>query len=472
MKIYQKFRNSSLDTSPLGLIVGSDTSSSAFTPADSRILAWLTHDSNIHFCQIDSLGDLVFVVDPSASPGDCILPVANSLCEFIGLLKHCKDASIIAYAYRWSKTYFDAQVDAIKTGMKARSVLRALENCYHPPVIQDAYQTILSLQTQFDYSKIPLQPDYFEWCPIRPGTIKWEVGMDTYFADYCERGCAGKELPVRRDFSWQHEMWSVPAIYLCENGIVVDTYMEVTDASIRNFMSKWDHRSEETLSAEDKMNRQLEDPMAISATGTLLVNDKPFQGRSQFTLCWNPLEENTWQARRTLEHYHLDRSKGYLFRREFFHRKSKNPPIRTMQLSLMAEPVSVPGERFVAPEQGKQLSFTHPDTAVKHTLTVLSETREALDPNFLSNHPCCYTRLVYDLEPPLAWDDFSITDCDPGDPWEGNVDGPSAVFISGKKNTYSTFALSSLRHAPAERITWRMIFKRQLRDIVQVRLLP
>lgn len=471
MKMYHKFRNSSLDIAPVGLQVGSDSSTSAFTPLDCRILGWLTSDTGVHFCQIETLGDLVFAVDPSAPPGDCIHPVASSLIEFIGLLVVCKDASLLAYAYRWSKEHFNALISSIKPGMKARSVLRALENTYHPPVIRDAYQTVLALQNRFDYRTIPLQPKYFEWCPIRPGTPKWEVSMDTEFADYCEKGQAGKELAVQRNFLWNEETWCVPAVYLCENGIVVDSYLEIPGDKIHDYVQRWGNCRTDTLSIEEQMKRQLEDPLFVPAIGSLLVNDKQFRCRKLSTLQWSPASENSWQARRVLEHYHLDRSNGYLLRREFFQRKGKNPPIRTMQLVLSPEAVSVPGQRFIAPEQGEQLTFTHPDTGIKHTLTVLSQTREALDPNFLSNHPCCYTRLVYGLEPPLNTDVFSIVDCDPGDPWDGKTDDPFAIF-NRKKPSVSSYALSSLRHTPAEQIQWRMVFKRQLRSPAQVRLLP
>lgn len=470
MKLYYKFRNSSLDTSPLGLYAGPERSDSVFTPSHARIVAWLGGDSKVHFCQIDGLGDLVFAVDPGATPGDCIHPVAKDFPEFIGLLVQCKDASLIAGAYRWSRIRFEALAAAVKPSMKARSVIRALENIYHPPVVKDAYGVMEALQHSFDYTSIPLHPNYFEWCPIRPGTPKWEVGFGTGFGDYCEKGLAGKELAVNRGFVWQGENWCVPAVYLCESGIIVDHYLEVGAERVHSFMRKWSGRCEDTMSIEEKMYRQLDDPLTMDCVGTLLVNDKQFRVRQAFCLCWNPYEDNPWQARRVLEHYRLDRSKGYLLRRECYLRKGKFPPIRTMQLTLSAEPVSVPGQRFIAPEPGEQLTFTHPDTGKKHTLTVISQAREALDPNFLSNHPCCYTKLVYELEPAIDPEWFRIVDCEPGDIWEGSKNGP--MVPTGKKAQSGYMAVSSLRHVPAKQINWRMICRQKLRQDVKVRLLP
>ena len=471
MKLYQKFRNSSLDTSILGLFSGADTSDSVYTPSGARIVAWIG-TSGGHFCQVMGFGDMVFAVDPSAPPGDCVHPVANGLLDFISLLYRCRDAGLIFRAYQWSRTRFEEQAAAIRPDYKMRSVLRALENTYRPPVIQDPYGYISQLQQSFDYSSLPLHPDYYEWCPIRPGAPRWDVGMNTSFADYCDKKKAGQELKVNRAFLWEGENWQVPAVYLCENGIVVDSYLEVPCERIEQYLEKWGHTDPTQLSIEEKMRRELDDPLKMDAVGVLIVNGKEAPLRTTYTLTWNPKTENTWQTRRTLEHYGLDREKGYLLRREAFLRKSSSPPIRNMDLVLKAEPVAVPGQRFVAPKNGESMTFTHPVSGNLHSLTVISQTREALDPNFLSNHPCCYTRLSFSLEPQISRELFSVVDCDPGDGWNGPKDGPTAVFLTGKVPSVGHCAFSSLRYTPADQIIWRMVFMQKTRQDVTVPLLP
>lgn len=471
MQLYRKFRNSSLDTSPLGIFTGPDESNSVYTPAGARILAWAT-GAQVHFCQIEGFGDLVFAVDPAAPPGDCVQPIANNLLDFIGLIIGCRDASLVYHAYRWSRSLFTERVSAVKPTMKMRSVMRALENTYHPNIPSDPYGYMIGIQQSFDYSSLPLHPDYYEWCPIRPGTPNWTVGFSTSFSDYCEKNKAGKEIAVEKTFSWNGEAWKVPAIYLCENGIVVDSYLEVSGGHINAFARKWEDRPVESLSIEEAMCRQLDDPLDLAVVGSLSVNNKPAPLRKAFTAVWNPTTENSWQVRRTLEHYGLDREKGYLLRRECFLRKSANPPIRTMELTLQAEPVSVPGQRFIAPKAGEHMTFTNPATGTSHTLSVIAETREALDPNFLSNHPCCYTRLTFTLEPQISRELFSVVDCDPGDHWQAMPDGPAAAFFANKTPAFGHCGISSLRYTPADQITWRMIFRQKLRQDVTIKLLP
>lgn len=465
MYLYQKFRNSSLDTSTLGLYCGSDISDSVYTPTGYRILGW-TGNAGVHFCQITGFGDAVFAVDPSAPPGDCVHPVAKTLTDFIRLIHDCRSAEIVYRTYQWSRSRFEAAVNAIRPDYKMSSVLRALDNIYHPGPIVDAYSYITQLQQDFDYNSLPLHPDYFEWCPVRPGAPRWDVGMNSAFGDYCDKNDAGTELNVNREFSWQGETWCVPAVYLCENGIVVDSYLMVSPGKLSQYQEKWGTTT--ALSVEDEMHRQLEDPLKMDAVGKLIVNGKEAPRRPLHSIIWNPATENSWQARRTLEHYGLSREYGYLLRREIFLRKSNNPPIRNMDLLLCAEPVSIPGQRFVAPKNGEFMDFTHPVTGENHTMTILSQTRESLNHNYMSNDPCCYTRLNFTVDPPINRELLSVVDCDEA---EGAVN-LNALRSSGKLSGAGHNGVSSLRYTPAEQITWRMIFKLKTRPDMSIPLLP
>ena len=465
MFLYQKFRNSSLDTGTLNLYSGADTSDSVYTPTGARIVGW-TGNAGVHFCQITGFGDAVFAVDPSAPPGDCVHPVARSLPDFIRLVHDCLSAQIVYRAYQWSRSHFEEMIAAIRPDYKMRSVLRALENTYHPAPIADAYGYIMQLQQDFDYTSLPLHPDYFEWCPVRPGAPRWDVGMNTAFGDYCDKNDAGTELNVNREFTWQGENWCIPAVYLCENGIVVDSYLKVSPAKLNKYQEKWAGTT--SLSIEDEMRRSLEDPLKMDAVGKLTVNGKEAPRRPLHSIIWNPNAENSWQARRTLEHYGLSRENGYLLRREVFLRKSNNPPIRNMDLLLCAEPVSIPGQRFVAPRNGEFMDFTHPVTGESHTMTVISQIRESLNTNYMSNDPCCYTRLSFSVEPPINRELLSVVDCDNA---EGSVN-LDTLRSSGKLSGSGHHAVSSLRYTPAEQITWRMVFKLKTRPDVNVPILP
>lgn len=472
MPMYAKFRNSSLDTSPIGLYCGQSRSDRVYTPVGARVIAWSTEIEGLHFCQVAGFGSLVFAVDPSAPPGDFVHPVARDMSDFISLILACRSVTAVALAYRWSKAYFNQQIASVKLSAKARSVLKALENSYRCTPAYDPYNSIRTVQSTFDYASLPLHLDYFEWCPVRPGKPSWRVSYNTGFSDYCEKSAASREHSVTRHFRWGNENWCVPAVYLSDDSIVVDSYMEIPAQTLATHSAKWNHAPEDVLSIAQKITRDLEDPTKQSLQGILTVNNKSITARKAFQAVWYPQKENTWEVRRTLDHYGLDRETGYLFRRDCFLRKGQHNAIRTIEYTLSAEPVTVPGQSFLAPSAGKSIIFKHPDTQIPHTLTVISQLREALDPNFLSNHPCCYTRLHFTLTPPIHPSLFKVVDCDPGDPWTPTGEGPALPKLTDKTPAPGHCALSSLRYAPAEKIRWQMLFTRKMRQDIHVRLIP
>ena len=135
-------------------------------------------------------------------------------------------------------------------------------------------------------------------------------------------------------------------------------------------------------------------------------------------------------------------------------------------------PVMVPDETFTVQKSGMRFCFTHPGTGLEHSLTVLSLSNEALNPNFLTNHPCFYTRLSYALEPSISPENFRVVDRDPSDPWEGYQDDPAAVIYADRKPDPGRYALSSLHYEPQESVRWQMIFRRKLHKDLQLKLLP
>ena len=456
MTIFETFRNSCLDLSALGLQDGPSVSKSKVTPNNARILSWLL-DSTVHFCQIPGQGETVFAVDPGALPDEQILPVAEDILNFIGLLIRCKDAALIVRAYQWSSVRFHEQIDAITPSMKACSVIRALENIYRPPVIRDPGNMMYHLRKEL--ACLSQRAD-------------WRVGLETDFSQSCAKGQSGKELLLNRSVSHPQGMWHVPSVYLCEDGIVVDTFLEVPQSRLEVFSNSQNRHSGEILSLADKYQQQLDNPLNAAVTGILSVNDKRIVCKSSFSAIWNPLTDNPAENRRILSHYRLNPNQGYLFRRYCFLRKGKQPQIRTMELTLEATQVMVPEEIFTVQKSGIQFRFIHPGTGLEHNFTVMDLSREALNPNFLTNHPCFYTKLTYSLEPSISPGNFRIVDRDPGDPWEGYQDEPAAVIFKDRKPDPGRYALSSLHYEPKEQVRWQMIFRRKLHKDVQLKLLP
>lgn len=144
-KLYDKFRNSSLDTSSIGLITGNERSYSALTPSGARVFAWAALGS-AHFCTIGDNDETVYAVDPDAPAKLAVHPVAESIQALFGVIIACKGAAPLWAANVRSREEFAAELAMQKPSAKQASVLRALGNIYHPPVISDPYGYMKSLR--------------------------------------------------------------------------------------------------------------------------------------------------------------------------------------------------------------------------------------------------------------------------------------------------------------------------------------
>lgn len=137
VNLHEKFRNSSLDTSAVGLTVGPQYSYYGATPENARVIAW-AEVFGIHFCHTEER-DTIYVVEPDADKKHSVRAVAANFPEFLGLVVACKHASFLWQAQDLSRGQFEAMLSSYKPSMKQRSVLRAIGNIYHPPVINDPY---------------------------------------------------------------------------------------------------------------------------------------------------------------------------------------------------------------------------------------------------------------------------------------------------------------------------------------------
>ena len=454
MITYETFCQCCLDLSTLGLQDDPSFKKSIVIPSNAKVLVWL-RNSPIYFCQIPEQEETVFAVDPTGFPEEQILPVAEDIASFIGLLISCKDAALIAKAYQWSQFRFMEQI-ADSQGMKAQSVLRALENIYHPPVIQNPAAYMMQLRQDF----------------MSGSKTERFVGFGVDFSQPCPQEDAGEELVLNRKVTGNGRTWNVPSVFLCDDGIVVEAYAEIATSQLEDFFANWGSRSETSLSLGDKMQRYLDNPLTTSVNAILNVNDKPFRCKSTMSAVWNPLLDNPDYVRRLLNHYRLDPDQGYLFKRYCFLRKGKYPKIRTMALMLEALPVMVPDECFTVHRNGQRFHFTNPSTGLEHIFTAVSLTHEALNPNFLTNHPCFYSRLVYTLEPSISPENFRIVDLNPSDYWEDYQDDPAAVIYADRKPDPGRYALSSLYYEPQNYAHWQIVFRRKLHQNLEVKLLP
>lgn len=472
MTLYQQYSRLPIRFSELGLERGSEKSSYFCTPRGARVIGWAGVDG-IHFCFVPGCGDMVFAVDPMAA-GDYVQPVARSFADFLGLVLACGGSAAVEQACGWTREQFDSFLEEGDTDDPPRlDALNAIAGLGVTPV-PDPYGYLAALREEFDARD--LQPREVPATPAEEGApfpVVWNSGL------YCQprRRRPAREVSVEARFSWGEELWYVPKLYVCGEGIVVDFCIAVEMQRVKDFLGRYAAQKESEWGAElpEEQSEEIEraNPLHISFRTALTVDGRELRGKSGSSTCWVPAacgcEElfDNRQGRTLLDHYGLDESKAWVFWRENFPWSTRRAaPVRTAALHLVREKEAVTVARFTDPEVGQAVSFVHPATGAAHTLRVEEYEPQTLDTTGLRDRELTYpthcTAITCAVEPPLA--DLALRDCARSDQPRGKTAGACAigVFLSrGKRGPQAegaaAYGVSALHFAPPRSITWRVV---------------
>ncbi len=493
MTLYQKFKKLDIDFSQLGLEPGDTCGDYFCDPVGAEVIGWAGVDG-IHCCFIEGFGEMVFAVNPSNLPGDYVHPLARSFEDFLRLILACGlDAA--EQAWMWNRGEFDGFMETYPPGPEQQVLLDGLRAGLGLTPMDDPYEYIKEVQSDFDYGKIPYSKEYYELMPEpepagppeRPG---WKVYFDNGFGSHhTGHDKPGKELSVNQTFTWGGKAWHIPAVYVCGKGLVVDLCMEVDPAELRSFMEKWWPLDRE-FTPEERERQEAENPAHMDFTPRLTVNSRELGSWSGNGCGWVPdscrPEAERWQSRQNwesiwlMEHYGFDPERGWMFWRYSFPWTTKTRPVlKAVFLSLEQNPVSVPGIRFTVSGAGDSVPFIHPVTGETHTLRVVEYETQQMDANHFHDkeqweYPTCYTAMSFTVEPELPRQSLTVRDSGQGDrPRLKQLDstGPTVassvgIILANSKNSQTWTVCSSLYFAWPERIEWRMVFRQKtVKDI-------
>lgn len=473
MTLYEQFIDSSLDTAGIGLDCSAGSDALICTPLHASIIGW-ANPGGLHFCFVDGLGEVVFAVDPLASDDCRIQPIAEDFHAFLGLIIRCRGTGLLSATGIHSQSSFEQAIETIVLSNKQRSILRAIENGFHPSNITQPWQYIQDLQENYDYASIPLHPEFDAHYASRPGPGTWDV---TYGSSFTSAGTGkpGKEIPLGKIFSRGSEQWIFPAAYICSQGIVIDCFAAVDEEALKNHQVKW-----ESISApnwEQEMRKNQEDPLQLYIQPKLYVDGKPLRNYIINQNYWVPWQENTPSLSRTLRQYELDMQQPWIMMRLSAPKKGKKKSIQELRLTLESQFITVPGIQFKDPTPGTRYPFYHCGLGSNHVLTVQNCTCEELDPNFLWNLPGHHRMLTFTLEPEIddVW--LRIRDKEDSDvilPAPGETEPPplpSAVFPAPSCNGIHT-AISAMHYQTASSVTWQMLLRTKKQPDISWLLIP
>lgn len=499
--IYKKYLELNINGVHIGLEQGEDENHYFCTPKGARIIGWAGVDG-IHFCFARGFGEMVFAVSPMNTQGNYVHPLAKDFRDFLRLLLACGHTAALEQAWCWEQEQFEGFLrESIPTTEQSEALDIIRRNLSLTPM-EHPFAYVKALQAEFDYNRIKYTEDYYDFVPAEPQMPEWKVYFHGNFWGHHDRERAGKEISLNKQFVWEDEAWTIPAIYTCSKGLVVDFYLKVPSERIRAFMDQWNLSADSDgtdFTEEQRMQIDAENPLAVNMHPKAVLNGTELSSSHGGGLSWNPCfpQGNSLEAEGVVRHYGLDPHQGYaIWRSAFPWTTKRKPQIKTLSMILMQAPIAIPGSRFRVSLPGEQIEFVHPSTGKKHTLTVQEYERQELpaetftDPN--QEFPQHCTMMSYTLSPDLPDQPFMITDCAPSDrPRQkhsdpnapqanndafcigiiGSADGPTAIVFGGGNQGKLRATCSALHFEPIDTVEWRMVFHEKKRKDLMIELL-
>lgn len=512
MTLYERYKKDQLDLTPFGLERRDSRSDYFCTPIGARAFAWSGVDG-IHYCFIRGFGEMIFVVSPMGLPGHYVHPVAKSFEDFLRLLMACGGEAAIEQAALWSGPQFSAYLETYPPAEEQRAAVKLLREKYGLAPMEDPFGYLRELREGFDHSALRFKKGFdpfgAEAAPVADEP-KWEVHWGGGFYDR-RRLKPGIEVPVGHTFRWGNEIWHIPAVYLCAQGLVMDIFAEIDHDLMAAFLEKWGSFDEEhCLTEQEQEQAEAENPMNFQFRPDIEVNGLAAElahgsGQTWMRAAVDGGREWDTESRRVLEHYGLETGKAWLLYRYSFPWPGKRlKEITSLKLILKEEPGWLPGGQLDTPAAGESVTLTHPVTGEAYTLTVEETVQDTVDMSCFADRgmvfPDKYTRMTYRLFPDLAPDALLVQDSGRSNPPRvedtpqsntaaavfsvaseyhretgaasvgiiGGADGPTAFYISGLSHRT---VCSSLRFEPQEQVRWKYSFRAKARESIAVDLI-
>ena len=502
----KSFKKTKIDLSPLGFDMNGDFELYYCTPEGADIIAFSGVDG-IHFCTIPQFGDMIFAVSPM-NFGECVHPIARSFEDLLRLLLHCGDIAALEQCYAWDEEQYKAFLTDNSATEKQQALLNEIKNKCALEPIEDSFAYVKELQAEFDLSQISYTEDYYdpEMNPAAPeNPAEWAVYFDCGYRSKNAKGNPGEEIALNKSFFWSGEIWRVPAVYVCDEGLVIDFCVEIDPEKEKAYLDKWYPviSRNENISRELREQIERENPLDVNFRFHLQLNGRPIaakHGTSVYQVPESCLPEGVRSEREAKEiigHYDLDETRAWsLHRWSCPWVSEKVTEVKSLKIRLERDPVSIEGVRFRNPSVGDVIEFIHPVHETEHKLTVLGYEKQEFSGRGFQHEeyefPTLHTAMTYTLEPGFSDRNFRVRDVAeneqpklrPKKPFEpeatydacavaiiGGADGPTAVFVSpsGQKMQQHA-AMSALRFEHTDDIEWKIVFREKMIEDIEIDL--
>lgn len=479
---YAKFMKLGIDLAPLGVERDEDSEGYFCTPRGARIIGFLGVDG-VHFCFVRGFGETVFVVSPM-NPPDFVRPVARSFEDFLRLLLACGDAGVLEQAWM--------EQEKCDPTAEQRRTLDLIAHKTGLAPMEEPIRYIRELQSGFDCGKIKYTKDIHDPDMNPYAEPEWKV---CYGSGFCGgSGRAGEEIRLDRSFDWEGRQWLILSVYLCGKGLVADICACADSTEVSAFIDKWSAVSEDGMTYEQELEALRENPLSNEIMPYVELNGKRVWAESMTCDCYYPdmPEQTSPQADYVRRRYGLSDDRGLQFIRCSFPWAGKRRPrqIRSLDITLVQENVTVPAGRFRATEAGEKFTFIRPSNGKEYTLTVEEVERQSIPSEFFDSCEWqCPTDLIamrYTISPDAPQGLITVTDRGGDSPIRatenetfapegscaigiiGGSDGPTAAICSESSDRV---AYSGLYFEPQYSVEWNIAFNEKEKPDITIKLI-
>lgn len=302
--------------------------------------------------------------------------------------------------------------------------------------------------------------------------------MNVYFGENFwgtgEPGTEMEKILVGQEFDREGLSGYIPAVYVNEEGLVIDLCIRIPGKIVQDFWDRWHRRLENGLDAREREQFMRENPLDVDLDLEISVNgrqlEKEFGCGAGYTRIFGDQIRGSLEEQLFLE-YGCDEKDGWQFKRfacrwgenMFSHERMRSyeSMISSMEVRFVAydRPYGCDPMRIAVEDVGKRSVLLHPVSGRSYTLFVDKVEQQELSADVLKSvrrqsgcrhleYPSHYLAVAYHTEPALPAGAFCLQDVGEGDAPRGvgqghaagisiigGADGPTSVFLAGKTDT-------------------------------------
>lgn len=161
MDLFQKYKNMKIDGELINLKYAEITVAYYCYPKDAKVIGF---EGCILYCFLPQYGDIVFAADPENYSDRKVFPLARTFKEFLRLIITCGSVNPVEQIINLPQGQFDQCLQEIKanqTDAQAELITRLCDEFLLTP-INNPYQYVKDLQTDFDYGNIQFSDEYYD----------------------------------------------------------------------------------------------------------------------------------------------------------------------------------------------------------------------------------------------------------------------------------------------------------------------